>query len=317
MADPPAPPHANSVSQEDEEVLGRVYTVRLDVGAMPVGDVALDNDDRVATGIFSPEINRGTNNSSPSESMPALGSATLVAAEADNSTDRQGAREGEGGGVAGPSRRQQSNPKFRYSNRKLVAPPEFYLRQGCRGLFTGRNELIGQVKACARAANGNTYTIQWKRDGVLPMPASINPVWLRENFPKEMEPKLQQLIEHHDDVYPGSERPAEISVAVRNVATPRGMAASHFRTASTLGSSSGRSTVSTLTSSNGATNRLTRSATRADPDQFDSMIDSDIEDGSDVDEDDECPLILSRRKRKRKTQTKSLPLPLRHSAYNY
>ena len=47
MADPLASAHANTVSQEEEEVLGRVYTVPFDAGGMEVGDLDLDNSTRV------------------------------------------------------------------------------------------------------------------------------------------------------------------------------------------------------------------------------------------------------------------------------
>ena len=186
MANAPAASEANTVSQEEEEVLGRVYTVGVDIGAMPVGDIALDNEPPIGPEIFSPQApDRGTNNSSQTDSMPPLGSATApTAAQASNTTPEQSQVTTENPPC---NRKPHSNPKFRYANRKLLGTPEFFLTPESRGFFTERCELIGQVKACARASNDNRYRIEWKRTGVLPMPPSLNPVWLREWYPKEME----------------------------------------------------------------------------------------------------------------------------------
>ena len=58
MADAVAAPQANTVSQEEEEVLGVVYTVPLNVAEMDVGDIASQNESRLETGIFSPQVDR-------------------------------------------------------------------------------------------------------------------------------------------------------------------------------------------------------------------------------------------------------------------
>ena len=74
MTNPPAASEANTVSQEEEEVIGRVYTVPLDVGGMAVGDIALDNEPPIGPEIFSPQA--ASNTTAASDSLPPLGSGT-------------------------------------------------------------------------------------------------------------------------------------------------------------------------------------------------------------------------------------------------
>ena len=78
MTNPPAASEANTVSQEEEEVIGRVYTVPLDVGGMAVGDIALDNEPPIGPEIFSPQAA----SISPASRIPARTMGITVLADA-------------------------------------------------------------------------------------------------------------------------------------------------------------------------------------------------------------------------------------------
>ena len=85
-------------------------------------------------------------------------------------------------GGSGRGRRNQTNPKSWYYNRKLLATHEFFIDPRYQGLFIERVEIIGT--------------------GVVPLPDTLNPTWLRNFYPKEME--LADDSECHCPVQPRS-----------------------------------------------------------------------------------------------------------------
>ena len=275
MANPTAPPQPNAVSQASQGVSTGVFTERFDASQLSVGPAEAENTQFNNTEIFSPLADCGE---SPSAlPMPPIDGAVPVATAATADT----------GPPVSAVRVCSSTAKFRYSNRKLLATPELYLQPTFRGLFTERTEIVGQIKACTRVANGNRYHIEWKRTGVVPLPVSLNPSWLCEWFPKEKEDELKKAIGRYDEVYPYAQHPI-INVDGQQVAgTPptmaRGRSASAFRTASTIALHS----VSTLS-------RSTRSRSQVTQDEFDNMNDSDVEDGDDVDTSAGDPLRIPR-----------------------
>ena len=227
MANPTAPPQPNAVSQASQGVSTGVFTQRFDASQLSVGPAEAENTQFTEGGIFSPLADRGE--SPAALSMPPIDGAVPVTTVAMAETVPP----------VPAVRVRSSTAKFRYSNRKLLATPELYLQPTFRGLFTERTEIVGQIKACARAANGNRYRIEWKRTGVVPLPLSLNPSWLCEWFPKEKEEDLKKAIGRYDEVYPYAPR-STINVDGEQVAgTPptmaRGRSASAFRTASTMG----------------------------------------------------------------------------------
>ena len=284
MTNPPAPSQPNAVSQASQGASNSVVTQRFDVSQLEIGPAAASNNEFSGANIFSPQrvVER---ESPPGVPMPAIGEATPVdAAEASVPLPTSVV-------VVAPARKERSNARFRFSNRRLLANLELFLQPQYRGLFLDRTEIVGQIKACARAATGNVYRVEWKRAGAIPLPASLNPTWLRETFPKEMEDTLKEAIARYDEVYPyvpgGATANVDVNVdGQRVVGTPptmaRGRGASAFRTASTIASHS----ISTLS-------RSTRSRTQVSPDDFDNMRDSDVEDGDDVDPEG-APLCIPR-----------------------
>ena len=184
MTNPAAAATANAVSQASQDSSVGMFTQTVDVGMMEIGPVAGLNDTIADPAIFSPmAADRGRSPSSLAAMPPIATTAPLEGTTTAGTTD-----EGRGS--------RKSKAKFRYSNRKLLAPPEFYLDPRCRGFFSERTEIIGQIKACARASNNNRYRIEWKRSGVAPLPAALNPVWLREWYPKEMEVTFGLLLNY-------------------------------------------------------------------------------------------------------------------------
>ena len=201
--------------------------------------------------------------------------------------------------VAPPAKK--SRRTVRYSNRYLLANSSMFLHPTYRGMFTDQIvEVVGQIKQCARASNGFEYRVDWRRNKGNPLPTGLDPSWLREYFPKDFEPKLQAGFERFEEVYPTNEFSVSVNVDGQAVAvsqqapsvgTPpaiiRGRAGSALRTAGTTGSRSLASTISSLTNSN----RSRRSRT-SESDPFDNGLPSDVEDGSELDETDDNPILL-------------------------
>lgn len=196
---------------------------------------------------------------------------------------------------------KRSKAKARFAKRKILANSSLFLNPSYRGFFTDQLvEITGKIEECPRAVNSHRYRIDWRKNNGLPLPANLLPEYFQEYLPNtaETKSKLQEGIERFQEVYgTGHETVPNITANVDGQAvavgmgsgTPpriaRGRAASAART-------SAYSTVSSLSDEfSSSRRRVLRSETALEePSLFDSGANSDIEDGDELDDEDDYQL---------------------------
>ena len=110
MANPPAPPQANAVSQASQGASTSVFTERFDASQLQIGEIPAENSHLPESDIFSPQ--RVDTESPPLQPMPPIAAAAPVGTSEATSVPPTTT-------VETARRSGKSNAKFRYSNRKL------------------------------------------------------------------------------------------------------------------------------------------------------------------------------------------------------
>lgn len=225
------------------------------------------------------------------DGMPSLADATIVPA-------------------AAPPPKATRN-KIKFAKRKVLATSSVFLKPDHMGIFADTIvEVVGRIQECPRRSNSNRFRVDWRKNNNNPLPAGLREEYLREfydNSPQNRE-LLKAAMDRYDTVFGASSEKtttANVDGTRVRVSLPRGPSTppeiARGRAASAARTMASHSSISTITdhssdwqerenpNSNNVSNTSTRRETRANsgPDPFDSGMASDIEDGDDLDDDED------------------------------
>jgi Transposase IS4 len=183
-----------------------------------------------------------------------------------------------------------------YAQRKLLAKSSLFLDPLYHNQFQDDSVmLVGQIKECPRAANGNRYRIEWKNEGC-PLPMGLEMSWLISYLPStpDNKAKLQEAMSAYD-ICPSNRQPKQSAqrnkkgqqqhARNQNLQTP--MAVVTTKEHNAMAASASVRTSSTISSLSQTTIASPEAvATSQRPTRSSLTVDSSSDDGSNLDEED-------------------------------